>query len=204
MTFGNWLRLLRRAQTGKRILLFLPLPIWAALAACELTRIVPFIPTINRERILGLAGTAPIESADDLAFLKIKILSPRKRLATLRSERRRIIAESRAILYYIAGRQVPTKAAIARLIRGIDRLGGQSLGLPRLVVSCPALLRGLDPVRPHYENQLAQRLHLAAMVAESMHAPDRCSRPSIFSLIGHSLLELIALPFRLVLGRLYS
>lgn len=202
MAFGNWLRLLRRAHTGKGIV-FIPLPMRAALAACDLTRILPFVPTINRERVLGLAGTAPMGSAHDLAALKVAIFSPEKRLASLPSERRRIIAESMAMLSYVAGRRLTT-AAVARLVRGIDRQGGQSLGLPLLVLRCPALSRGLEPIRPRYTHRLAQRLHLAAMVVESMPDRDRPSRPRYISLVAQSLLEFAALPFRLMLGGLYS
>jgi hypothetical protein len=130
--------------------------------------------------------------------------TPEKRLASLRSERRRIIAESMVMLSYVARRQPATKTAIARLVRGIDRHDKQSLGLPRLILRYPVLLRGLEPIRPHRGHRLAQRLHLAAMVMESMHEQDRPSRPSFGSLVGQSLLELIALAFRVMLGPLYS
>ncbi len=108
------------------------------------------------------------------------------------------------MLSYVAGGRPITKAAIARLVRGIDRQGGQPLRLPRLVLRCPALLRGLEPIGPSYAHRLAQRLHLAAMVIESMHEQERHSKLSFGLLVGHSLLELVALPFRFMLGALYS
>jgi hypothetical protein len=145
-----------------------------------------------------------VESANDLAALNVVILSPRKRLASLRSERRRIIAESAVMVSYVAGRRPAKAGAIGRLVRGIDRQGGQSLGLPALVLRCPVLLRALEPIRPGPAHRLAQRLHLAAMVVESMPEQHRRLRSNIIFLIGQMFVELVALPFRYVLGALYA
>jgi len=68
MTFGNWLRVLRRARHGRRLGL-IPVPIAFALMACDLSKAIPFVPTVERERVIGLAGAAPMASAADLAGL---------------------------------------------------------------------------------------------------------------------------------------
>ena len=202
VTFGEWLRMLRRSHTGKGLAL-LPIPAWMALLACDLTRLVPFAPTVDRERVLGLLGTSPMESAHDLAALGVEIIPPARRLAALRSVRMQIIAEARAMLSYVSGENRPPKAAIARLVRAFDRQGGQPLGIPRPVVNCPSLLRVFEPLRARTGHRLAERLHLAVMVAESMREQGR-RRPNIPSLLGLAFLEAIALPFRLLLGRHYA
>ena len=62
ITFGAWLRILRRVQ-GKGGLIFLPIPLTLALFVSHITAFIPFMPTIDSERVLGLAGASPMESA---------------------------------------------------------------------------------------------------------------------------------------------
>jgi nucleoside-diphosphate-sugar epimerase len=200
--FGDWLRLLRRMHTGKRLIL-LPVPMWVALLACNMTRLVPFVPTINRERVLGLAGTAPIDSAADLEALHVKVACPRQRFQKMRAERRRLAAEAAAMLSYVSGSRISSKAAVARLISGIDRQGAQSLGLPDLVIKYPALLRVFDPLSSRSEHRLAQRLHLAVMVMESMPR-EGLRHPRVLSLLGQAMVEAVALPLRVILGNCYA
>jgi nucleoside-diphosphate-sugar epimerase len=202
ITFGNWLRLLRRAHTGKGLVL-LPVPVWMALLGCDLTRLVPFVPTIDRERVLGLVGTSPMESANDLAALGIEIIPPTRRLVARRTARMRLIAEARAMLSYVSGEHTPPKAAIARLVRAFDRQDAQPLGIPFPILNFPWLLRVFEPLRAPTGHRLAVRLHLAVMVAESMREQEK-RRPSITSLFGLAVLEITALPFRLLLGRYYE
>jgi nucleoside-diphosphate-sugar epimerase len=199
MTFAAWLRTLRRALTGKGMLL-LPIPIWAALLACDLTRFVPFMPTVDRERVLGLAGTEPMDSTADLSALGINVLDPLKHFRVARLERRGLIAEAAAMLDYVSRGEVSSPGAIARLVRGIDRTGGGPLGLPRLVLRFPRLLRLFEPLQRRAGHRLAERLHLAAMVSESMPPHSGAAGPSLLSLLAQVLGETAALPFRLVLG----
>ena len=202
MLFGDWLKLLRRAHTGRRLLLF-PLPLGAVLFGCNLTRMLPFIPTIDRERVLGLVGTVPMDSATDLDVLDIRVENPIKRLSTLRGERRRLLAEARCLLCYVSGESTPSKAAVARLVRGLDRLESQSLGLPGLFVNYPALVRLVEPIKPSSSHRLGQRIHLAAMVHESASGIVR-SPPTLLELVRQGMLELLVIPMRLLLGRLYA
>lgn len=202
ITFGDLLRLLRRAHTGKGLAL-LRVPVWMALLGCDLTRLVPFAPTIDRERVLGLVGTSPMESADNLAALGIKIVPPASRLAVVHRVRTQMVAEARAMLSYVSAERLPPKAATARLVRALDRQGAQPLGLARSVLNCPWLLRLFEPLRAPKGHRLAVRLHLAVMVAESMREQAK-RRPDILSLGGLAFLEIIALPFRLLLGRYYG
>jgi hypothetical protein len=116
------------------------------------------------------------------------------------ADRRRVIAEAAAMLGYISGERISSYSSIARLVRGIGRQGGRPLGLPRLVLFCPCLLRVLEPLRRHPGHRLADRLHLAAMVSESTSYWSRRTGPDALSLVGQALLEPMALPFRLILG----
>jgi nucleoside-diphosphate-sugar epimerase len=204
VTVGKWLHILRFAHTGKRIAL-VPIPLSVALFGCYLSRIVPFVPTIDRERILGLAGKSVYESSADLALLKVGVIAPEKRLASLRSARRRRIAEAIAMLSYVAGRRISSPKPVARLLCGISRSSDQALGFPWYVFACPLLLRAFEPLRSRADHRLAQRLHLAAMVLETMPAaqiPDRHRR--LTSVALQITLEAISLPFRLMLGSRFA
>ncbi len=69
MSFGQWLKLLRRLQTGRSLML-IPVPLGLLLGISRLTKLVP------RERLLGLASTSPVEAAESLAALGIKPGNP--------------------------------------------------------------------------------------------------------------------------------
>jgi nucleoside-diphosphate-sugar epimerase len=201
MRFGAWLRLLRRARHGRRMLL-VPVPIWLALAGCDLSRRIPFLPTVERERVLGLAGAAAMPSAADLAALGV---SPRDPFATLmqcRPTRRRLIAESAALLRYVTGAPVRSPGAIIRLARAMRRDPAFLRALPSAAVRWPALLRFFEPLRPATRHRLSRRLHLAAMVAESLPAQPKRRAPWWIAVGGQLALEILAVPFRLLLGRL--
>ena len=200
VTFGNWLRMLRRGRHGRRIRL-VPVPIGFALKACDWSRSIPFVPTVERERVLGLAGAAPMASADDLAALGLSLRAPERALAECRPARRRLIAESAAMLRYVAGARVRSPGAVIRLARATRQDPASRRALPRLAVRWPALLRFVEPVRPSMNHGLSRRLHLAAMVVESFPAEQTRPQPRIGTIVAQLLGEAAALPFRLILGR---
>ncbi len=169
MTFGDWLRTLRLARTGKRIRL-VPIPIKAALLACDATRLIPFFPTVSRERVLGLAGAAVMDSAADLAALGIVPRDPFDALAATPAGRRRLIGDAATMLDYISGRRIRSFAALSRLTRALAHDPASRFALPGLTQRWPALLRLFEPIRPSMVHGLSRRLHLAAMVAETTPA----------------------------------
>lgn len=199
MTFGNWLRTLRRARTGKSMML-VPIPISLALLACDATRLIPFMPSVSRERVLGLAGAAFMDSAADLATLGISARNPFDALALAPAARRRLIADAATMLVYVAGRRARSIGALSRLARALARDPASRVALPGPTHCWPGLLRLFEPIRPSMAHGLSRRLHLAAVVAETMPAP--WPQPSLAAIVGQIILEVIALPFRLVLGRI--
>ena len=201
VTFGAWLRMLRRARHGRGMLL-LPVPIRLALIGCDLSRRVPFLPTVERERVLGLAGAAAMPSAGDLAALGVSLRDPFRTLMACRPARRRPIAESAALLHYVTGGRVRSPGAIIRLARAMRRDPAFLRALPAATLRWPALLRFVEPLRPSMRHRLSRRLHLAAMVAESLPAEPRRRAPWWITLGAQLALEAVATPFRLVFGRL--
>ena len=63
----------------------------------------------------------------------------------------------------------------------------------------PALLRFAEPVRPTMQHGLSRRLHLAAMVAETLPARRRWRALWWLRVTVQVALEVVALPFRFVL-----
>jgi hypothetical protein len=63
----------------------------------------------------------------------------------------------------------------------------------------PALLRFFEPIRPAMQHGLSRRLHLAAMVAETLPAPRRWRATWCLRVTRQLALEVLALPFRFVL-----
>lgn len=196
MTFGGWLKTLRRARLG-RTLRLVPVPLRLALLACDATRLVPFLPTVDRERVLGLASAAPM--ASDVAALGLLLRDPATALAQSPAARRRLIGEAAALLAYAAGRPVRSPAAIMMLTRALVRDDASRTALPGVAVRWPVLLRLFEPLRPSMRHALSRRLHLAAMVAESL--PGATPPPSLARVAGEIALDLFALPFRLALNR---
>ena len=70
MAFGQFLRRVARHRHGRKLRVF-SVPIWLALIGAELTRLLPFIPTVDRERVLGVAGIQTMETAADLVELGV-------------------------------------------------------------------------------------------------------------------------------------
>lgn len=198
VTFGAWLRTLRRARHGRGLLL-VPVPIELALKACDWSKRISFVPTVERERVLGLAGAAPMPSAADLAALGLSLRDPARLLMECRPARRRLIAESAALLRYVAGTRVRSPGAIIRLARVVRRDPAFRRASPWPTVRWPALLRLFEPIRPATHHGLSRRLHLAAMVAETLPAQRRPRGPWWLAVALQLALETVALPFRLLL-----
>ena len=70
MAFSQFLRQVARQCHGRKIFI-LPVPIWLALLGTRLTGLLPFIPTVDRERVLGVAGIQTMETAADHAELGV-------------------------------------------------------------------------------------------------------------------------------------
>jgi hypothetical protein len=164
--------------------------------------VIPFLPTVDRERVLGLAGTTPMASAEDLAALGLTLRDPADALIDCRPARRRLMAECRAMLRYVAGARLQSPGAIIRLARVARRDPGFRRALPWPALRWPGLLRLIEPIRPSMQHGLSRRLHLAAMVVESL--PGEPPRSGLGTLAKELALEAGALPFRLALGRVYA
>lgn len=203
ITFANWIKLLSKAQTGRESIL-IPVPTGLALLYCAVSSFIPFIPTINRERVLGLLNATPLDSASDIEALGIRVGDPGQRLGLQRFQRRQMLSEAAAMLSYVGGKRARSCLALRLLSRGIARDDSRPLGLHRLLLSFPALLRCFEPVGVNWKHALARRLHLAHLTVESLAVDLAPKRTSLLRLVREGFLEMGAFPLRIIFGRLYA
>lgn len=81
LSFGRFLKLVAHNLYDRRLSV-IPIPAWLALAGAGITGILPFVPSVDRERILGAAGIPTIETAADLAELGLSLRPVAESLAS--------------------------------------------------------------------------------------------------------------------------
>jgi len=169
VTFGAFLKLLARVRHGRRLLL-IPIPRQIALWAADISARLPFIPVVDRERVLGLAGIRVRDTSDDLKDLGLNLRQVADGLAAPHDRERQLVKEGFALLRYCAG--APIKGETVRLyVRALQRLGqAEPLDLSRWTLRCPALLRLRDAAQQP-NSRLRTRLGIAARIAEAGPEP---------------------------------
>ncbi|MBY5815040.1 NAD(P)-dependent oxidoreductase [Rhizobium leguminosarum] len=200
MSFAAWLRILRRSQ-GKGNLHFIPIPLAAALFACRMTKLLPLIPSVDPERVLGLAGAAPMESGESLRLLKLNLADP---MTVLSGELGQTSeeppqSEAQALLRYLGTR--PTEAQLQRLCEGLQREGLSPLGLSPALIRHPGLLAFFEPPANRMQHRLARALYLADLASE----PERHSgrKSGFFGAISTISSDVLLFPLRALLARRY-
>ncbi|MGR9250431.1 NAD-dependent epimerase/dehydratase family protein [Rhizobium leguminosarum] len=200
ISFAAWLRILRRAQ-GKGNLHFIPVPLTAALLACRMTKLLPLIPTVDPERVLGLAGAAPMESSESLRLLKLNLSDPAMVLVgefgqTHEEQSRR---EAQALLRYLGN--APTEIQLQRLCEGLRREGLSPLGLSPTMIRHPGLLALFEPPANRTPHRLAQALYLADLASEPERHPGK--KAGFFGAILAISSDVLLFPFRALLAGRY-
>ncbi|MCA2409514.1 NAD(P)-dependent oxidoreductase (plasmid) [Rhizobium leguminosarum bv. viciae 248] len=200
ISFAAWLRILRRAR-GKGNLHFIPVPLTAALLACRMTKLLPLIPTVDPERVLGLAGAAPMESGESLRLLKLNLSDPAAALAgefgQTREEQSR--SEAEALLRYLG--IAPTEIPLQRLCEGLRREGLSPLGLPPAMIRHPGLLALFEPPANRTRHRLAQALYLADLASEPERTPGK--KAGFFGAMLAISSDVLLFPLRALLAGRY-
>ena len=189
IAFGDVLQALALTFGGKRLPI-LPIPLSLALFACDVSARIPFLPTIDRERVLGLAGTEPIDSAFDLVRLGLDVQPMTVRLPAEPAGRRALLREAYAFLRYAGIR--PTPALLRRYARA----------LPEGAIARPHWgLRWREPLTA--TGAFSKRLRIAARIAEASAPGEmilmRGSRAGrLLGLTLQGLFEVLLFPTRLL------
>jgi hypothetical protein len=198
IAFSKFLDQLAWRLRGGRMLL-IPLPLGLVLRVVAFVNKVPFLPHIDRERILGLAGTREMPTAADLDCLGLTVLPFAEGMLQEPGARRALLVEGRRLLHYVAG-AAPSLSLLHLYARALRAKGEDgALRLPRLVHLMPSLLRFMEPLSAR--GALGRRLRVAtALVArtETLSARDRGRVQKLLRLAGTLAVEVAAMPLRLV------
>jgi nucleoside-diphosphate-sugar epimerase len=198
VTFGDVLTTLAAGTAGRRPAI-VPIPLGLALLGCAALNAIPFGPRVDRERILGLAGTRPMPTAADLARLGLRVRPLADGLLGEPAARRALLDEGRILERYVL-RARPGGALVRRYVRALTRDGAVApLALPLPVRAAPGLLRFVEPLDG--TAPLARRLALAARLVEASPAgeaalgrPGRARR--LAGLAADGAIEALAMPVR--------
>ena len=206
--FGDVLRAFARDLHGRRLHV-LPVPLAAVLLACRVLDAVPFAPKIDRERVLGLAGTRPMDCAAHLQSLGLDVAPLHTGLSAEPSSRKAVLAEAHALLRFVLRRR-PGTALLRRYARAVAQSGqpgyAQSgpLMLPGPIHGWPSLLRFIEPFRR--DSRFGQRLAFATSLAEAspegeaaLAAGTRAGR--LIALVADLALDVLAMPLRAMFAR---
>ncbi|MBT3766397.1 MAG: NAD-dependent epimerase/dehydratase family protein [Rhodospirillales bacterium] len=207
ISFGRLIKDLAWTRFGRRIRL-VPLPISFVLMGIAIARVIPGLPNIPRERVLGLTDIAIMDSPASFEALG---MAPCDAISAFAQEnpknRRRLLREGRALLTYVTGRSV-RESLIRRYVRAVEATRGSiPLNLPGIVYGWPGLMRIFEPIGG--AGRVADRLAIAMVIAETTPegAKDFCALDqrswliSIFELGVLLAVEAVFLPLRILLGR---
>ncbi len=165
MRFGDYVRMLARSRLGRRVRL-VPIPLGLVLGLCRLTAAIPWLPTVPRERVLGLASLPPMAAGSLPAPAAGPAPRDVARVLGLEGRGRKLLAEGRTLMRYAVGRRAPLGAA-RRYVRAVlDGGDGEPLALAGWVRVWPRLLRFTEPLRPRENDLLRARLSLATRIVE--------------------------------------
>lgn len=177
----------------------IPLPLGLVLRLCDLVNALPAGPKVDRERILGLAGSRASETREDLARLGLDLMPFAQGMLDEPPARRAVLAEGRAFLRYVL-RAEPGSALLRRYARAVRNSSTPgALRLLRLFVRMPRLIRLIEPINGG--SVLAQRLAIALALAEASpqatSALESSSRlPRLLALTCDLIIETLVFPAR--------
>ena len=162
--FGSYVRRLARERLGRRVRL-LPVPAGLILALCRVSELLPFLPTIASERVLGLKALEPMD-ADSIPSPEGLVLRDVFEVLAAEGNSRRLAAEGRTLMRYVLGASVP-RGAVRRYVRAVraeeDR---EPIDLGAVVHAWPRLLRASEPVGRSRQERMRRRLGLATRIVE--------------------------------------
>jgi hypothetical protein len=168
--------------------------------AIRVVNLIPFLPNVDRERILGLVGTRPMETRGDLQSLGLEVTSLKDGLGLEPSSRRTFLREGRLLLRYVLraepGGQLTRRYARAAIGNGLRQPLAWLFAPP-----LPALLRFREPFGDR--SDLGRRLAIATSLAEAspegeVELARRARTARVFALALDIALDAVAAPFRLI------
>jgi hypothetical protein len=194
--FGRMLQIFAKELYGKKLRI-LPVSLRFALKARDITARIPFTPQVDRERILGLAGTRPMDCISHLEALGLAIQPLEEGLRREPPSRRTVLAEAELMLSSVLLRP-PSSVLLRRYATAIAR--AEPAGPLALPWMFKLPLRRL--VEPMGRGVIAARLRLAtALVEASTDMPPAATRrASMVALAAYLTGDVLTFPLRLIYG----
>jgi nucleoside-diphosphate-sugar epimerase len=206
MAFGSFLKTMAKELHGQKLFI-VPIPLKLACLACDLTALVPFIPTVDRERVLGLAGTMPMQCEEGLRALNIQIQPIEARLPNEPLGIKTLLAQGRVLLAYVL-QSAPSHSLMKRYVRAVRAKGlPRVLLIPKILHRAPSLLRWVEPI--NQTSDISTHLGIAtALIQASPEGEQVLARGTqgarLTAMAKSFILEALAFPVRIVLGRFWS
>jgi len=168
ITFSDFLKRVSLVEHGKKLLI-IPIPLKIALIGASLTKYIPFLPTIDKEKVLGLAGAVVLDSESDTKELGLIFGNHFDKSATSKGSRGLLI-EGTILLTYVLGKK-PSSSLLRRYVSGVQINKNKSnrvpIGLPFWVKCFPLFMFIAEPTNKN--SILGERLELACLLAEFSH-----------------------------------
>lgn len=209
ITFSKFLKQVARVEFGRRIWV-IPVPLKLALFGCMITKWIPGIPSVDKERVLGLVGTMPMEISAQLGELGIAIADGDvPRLSSTSTGRRGLLIEANSVYRYCLGKR-PSKSLLRLYIKGVMSGINESIhpvGINFMILQWPLLFRFIESFGGI--GALSSRLRLAKVLGANIlwrsRDDDHSNRFYVLIRLTFSLIvDCLAFPFRLVLSNFYK
>lgn len=200
VSFGSVLTVLAREAHGRKIFI-LPVPLSLALFAARMLSFIPFLPKVDKERILGLAGTRVMPCGAHLSELGLDVASMESGLRHDHLGMRGLLGEANALLAYILHKNPPS-SLMRRYVKAIKIMEGDAgpVGLFPLFIQIPFLLRLIEPL--NRSRLLARRMEYAVSLVSAAGFSARLIKQSrsrrMLSLFFLISVDAMALPFRIL------
>jgi NADH dehydrogenase len=208
ITFAEFLKTLAREAWGASLIVP-PIPLRLALLGASVASRLPFGATVDRERVLGLAGAAQVDCKADVESLCLSIQPVEAGLRRDPIGRKALLREGAILCRYVLRQRVRGNLIrlYARAVRALDKDRAGPLALPWLALYAPSLLRLYEPRRP--DAGLATRLRIATALAEfsaeGVSTMDRLGvagrSAGLLSVFWQVLLDIVLFPLRFWLTR---
>jgi nucleoside-diphosphate-sugar epimerase len=204
ITFAEFLKTLAREGCAASLIVpSVPLPL--ALFGASIASWLPYGPNVDRERVLGLAGSTQLDCKGDLETLGLSVAPVEVGLRGDPIGRKALLREGAILCKYVLRRRVRGNLIrlYARAVHTLDKDQAGPLGLPWPVFYGPSLLRLYEPLSS--ASRLANRLRIAlALVefsAEGFQTINRFSfarrSAGLFSALWQVAADIIVFPLRL-------